>query len=48
MELVTRAQQREAVFQGRSLSPYRLRYRNSRNLNFRQYHFTILISNGTE
>ncbi|MDR1480267.1 MAG: hypothetical protein LBJ00_15125 [Planctomycetaceae bacterium] len=28
MELITEAQQREAVVQGRSLSPYRLRYNN--------------------
>ncbi|MDR1477908.1 MAG: hypothetical protein LBJ00_03095 [Planctomycetaceae bacterium] len=27
MELKTQAQQREAVVQGRSLSPYRLRYK---------------------
>ncbi|MDR1480208.1 MAG: hypothetical protein LBJ00_14830 [Planctomycetaceae bacterium] len=28
MELNTQAQQREAVVQGRSLSPYRIRYDN--------------------
>ncbi|MDR1479560.1 MAG: hypothetical protein LBJ00_11530 [Planctomycetaceae bacterium] len=28
IELNTQAQQREAVVQGRSLSPYRLRYKN--------------------
>ncbi|MDR1477685.1 MAG: hypothetical protein LBJ00_01955 [Planctomycetaceae bacterium] len=29
LKLITQAQQREAVVQGRSLSPYRLRYKNS-------------------
>ncbi|MDR1478777.1 MAG: hypothetical protein LBJ00_07525 [Planctomycetaceae bacterium] len=33
LKLNTQTQQREAVVQGRSLSPYRLRYRNRPNLD---------------